>query len=118
MMHADQICYYSTLGDPKTAKTKDMGLLDRASIPLHFHDLSGTITNNHLSTKAASLKQLVFNVCKRIFFNCHWINQYHRMLLSEHFEFVWDFLHFHPFFAPTGVKNATKLTPITIFHAP
>ena len=73
MMHADQICYYSTLGDPKTAKTKDMGLLDRASIPLYFHDLSGTLTNNHLSTKAASLKQLVFNVCKRKFFNCHWI---------------------------------------------
>ena len=40
------------------------------------------------------------------------------MLLSEHLEFVWDFLHFHPFLAPTGFKNATKLTPITIFHAP
>ena len=38
MMHADQICYYSTLGDPKTAKTIDTGLLDRASIPLYFHD--------------------------------------------------------------------------------
>ena len=40
------------------------------------------------------------------------------MLLSEHLEFVWDFLHFHPFLAPTGFKNATKLTPFTIFHAP
>ena len=69
MMHADQICIYSTLGDPKTAKIKDMGLLDRASIPLYFHDESGTVTNNHLSSKATSLKQLVFNVCKEEFFS-------------------------------------------------
>ena len=40
------------------------------------------------------------------------------MLLSGHLEFVSDFLHFRPFLTPTGFKNATKLTPITKFHAP
>ena len=40
------------------------------------------------------------------------------MLLSEHLKFVCDFLHFYPFLAPTGFKNATTLTPITIFHIP
>ena len=40
------------------------------------------------------------------------------MLLSEHIEYVCDFPHFHPFLAPTGFKNATKLAPIAIFYAP
>ena len=60
----------------------------------------------------------MFFQCKEVIFNCHWNNQYQEMLLSEHLEFVCDFLHFHPFLAPTGFKNATKLAPIAIFHAP
>ena len=59
MMHADPICYHSTLGHPKTARTKDMGLLDRGYIPLYFHllkwnrDKQSPLNKSHLPITAS-----------------------------------------------------------------